>query len=50
MLVKQKFSLLAIFILAVLMISLVACSGQQSNSTTASTSKEPSKMEHLSFQ
>ncbi|TCN22737.1 iron-siderophore ABC transporter substrate-binding protein [Mesobacillus foraminis] len=45
MLVKQKFSLLAIFILAVLMISLVGCSGQQSNSTTASTSKEPSKTE-----
>lgn len=46
MLVKQKFSLLAIFILAVLMISLVGCSGQQSNSTTASTSKEPSKTEN----
>ncbi|WP_121613463.1 iron-siderophore ABC transporter substrate-binding protein [Mesobacillus foraminis] len=45
MLLKQKFSLLAIFILAVLMISLVGCSGQQSNSTTASTSKEPSKTE-----
>ncbi|MFS0638669.1 ABC transporter substrate-binding protein [Mesobacillus foraminis] len=46
MLVKQKFSLLAIFILTVLMISLVGCSGQQSNSTTASTSKEPSKTEN----
>jgi iron complex transport system substrate-binding protein len=46
MFVKQKFSLLAIFTLAVLMISLVGCSGQQSNSTTASTSKEPSKTEN----